>query len=185
MCHLWKSPRSLDHQVTDHRTAYFEQAIWPHARAAFNFARWLVHNDHDAEDIVQESMLKALEAVHSLKGDVKPWLLAIVRNTAMNFVTRKRPSSQTEWTEATDRRADTAPDPERSLIDQSQRDRVRVAIQHLPGEFREALVLREIEGLPYKEIGHVLKIPMGTVMSRLSRARTLLAQELLSEGVDV
>ena len=170
----------------DHRTAQFEQAIWPHSRAAYNFARWLVRNDHDAEDIVQESFLKALGAIHTLRaGDARPWLLSIVRNTALNFLNRQRPAMQAEGSEAIEQRADTAPDPERSLIAQSRRDRVRSAIDRLQPEFREALVLREIEGLAYKEIGFVLKVPIGTVMSRLSRARNLLAQELLPEGAEL
>ena len=170
----------------DHRTAQFEQAIWPHSRAAYNFARWLVRNDHDAEDIVQESFLKALGAIHTLRGgDVRPWLLAIARNTALNFLNRQRPAMQAEGSESIEQRRDTAPDPEHSLIAQSRRNRVRSAIARLQPEFREALVLREIEGLAYKEIGFVLKIPIGTVMSRLSRARNLLAQELLTEGAEL
>ena len=169
----------------DNRTAYFEQVIWPHSRAAYHFARWLVHNDHDAEDIVQESLLKALGASHTMRGaDARPWLLAIVRNTAINFINRNRPAKQEEWSESDDQRTDRAPDPEGRLIAQSRSARVRSAIAHLQPEVREALVLREIEGLAYKEIGFVLKIPIGTVMSRLSRARNLLAQELLAEGVE-
>ncbi len=167
----------------DNRTAYFEQIIWPHARTAYNFARWLVRNDHDAEDIVQESFLKALQAAHTMRGsDARPWLLSIVRNTAINLMQRKRPALEGEWTERAERHADSAPDPEQTLLQQSNRDRVRAAIANLQPEFREALVLREIEGLPYKDIGFVLNIPIGTVMSRLSRARHLLAEELLVEG---
>jgi RNA polymerase sigma factor (sigma-70 family) len=167
----------------DNRTAQFEQAIWPHSRAAYNFARWMVRNDHDAEDIVQESLLKALGAIHTLRGsDARPWLLSIVRNTALNFLNRQKPALLAEGSESIELRADTSPDPERSLIAQSRRERVHSAIDRLQPEFREALVLREIEGLAYKEIGFVLKVPIGTVMSRLSRARNLLAQELLTEG---
>jgi RNA polymerase sigma factor (sigma-70 family) len=169
----------------DSRTADFEDAIWPHSRAAYNFARWLVRNDHDAEDIVQESLLKALQAIHGMRGvDARPWLLAIVRNTAINFIRRKSPVLDTDLSESIERQKDTAPDPERSFIAQSRRASVSSAIARLPPEFREALVLREIEGLAYKEIGFVLKVPIGTVMSRLSRARNLLAQELLKEGVE-
>ena len=169
----------------DNRTTYFEQVIWPHSRAAYHFARWLVHNDHDAEDIVQESLIKALQSIHTMRGvDVRPWLLAIVRNTAINFMQRNKPAKESAWNEAADQRQDSAPDAERNLIDQARRDRVRSAIERLQPEFREALVLREIEDLPYKEIGFVLKIPIGTVMSRLSRARNLLARELLSEGIE-
>jgi RNA polymerase sigma-70 factor (ECF subfamily) len=167
----------------DDRTAYFDSVIWPHARAALNFARWLVSNDHDAEDIVQESLLKAVQASSSVRGaDVRPWLLAIVHNTAMNFVRRKRPALETSWNESAALYPDAAPDPERTLISQSRRERVRSAIARLQPEFREAIVLREIEGLAYKEIGYIMKIPIGTVMSRLSRARQLLAQDLLAEG---
>ena len=169
----------------DNRTAYFEQAIWPHARAAYSFARWLVRNDHDAEDIVQESLLKALQSAHAMRGgDPRPWLLAIVRNTALNFISRGKPSMETEWNESAAQQPGNAPDPERRLIAQSRRDQVRSAIARLQPEFREPLVLREIEGLPYKEISFVLKIPIGTVMSRLSRARHLLFQELLAEGAE-
>jgi RNA polymerase sigma-70 factor (ECF subfamily) len=166
------------------RAAHFEQIIWPHSRAAYNFARWLVQNDHDAEDIVQEALLKALQAVNTLRGnDARPWLLAIVRNTAINFVRRKKPSMETEWNEAAEQKTDPSSNPESSLMERSRRERVRFAIAGLPPEFREALVLRELEDLSYKEIGFILKIPMGTVMSRLSRARTLLARELLT-GVE-
>lgn len=165
----------------DDRAAHFEQIIWPHSRAAYNFARWMVQNDHDAEDILQEALLKALQALNTLRGhDARPWLLAIVRNTAINFVRRKRPSMETEWNEAADRKTDTTSNPEISLMERSRRERVLAAIAGLPSEFRDALVLRELEDLSYKEIGFVLKIPMGTVMSRLSRARTLLARELLT-----
>ena len=96
--------------------------------------------------------------------------------------TRQCPELLTEHLRPRERQSDTAPDPELSLIAQSRRDRVRSAIDRLQPEFREALVLREIEGLAYKEIGFVLKVPIGTVMSRLSRARNLLARELLPEG---
>ena len=104
----------------DHRTAQFEEAIWPHSRAAYNFARWMVRNDHDAEDIVQESFLKALGAIHTLRaGDARPWLLSIVRNTALNFLNRQKPAMHTEGSESIEQRADTAPDPERSFEERS------------------------------------------------------------------
>jgi RNA polymerase sigma-70 factor (ECF subfamily) len=170
----------------DNRAAWFDNIIWPHARAALNFARWLVNNDHDAEDVVQESMLKATQAASSLRGaDARPWLLAIVHNTAMNFVRRNRPALETPWSESAARHPDAAPDPEHKMISQSRRERVRTAIARLQPEFRDAIVLREIEGLAYKEIGYILKIPIGTVMSRLSRARVMLAQDLLAEGSEV
>ena len=167
----------------DDRAAYFEQMIWPHSRAAYNLARWMTQNDHDAEDILQESLIKALRSASNIRGtDARPWLLAIVRNTALTFLSRGKPKLETEWTDSAELSADRASDPERSLLERSRRDRVRTAIANLPPEFREALVLRELEDLSYKEIGFVLKIPMGTVMSRISRARALLARDLLMGG---
>ena len=152
--------------------------MWPHLRTAYNFARWLVRNDHDAEDVVQESFTKAFQSLDTFRGgDSRKWLLAIVRNTALNSIRSRRPI-EVAWNENTREPVDAAPSPEAGLIRSSDRASVRSAIERLPDEFRETLVLREIEGLPYKEIAFVLKVPVGTVMSRLSRARKQLVQEL-------
>jgi len=124
---------------------------------------------------VQESFLKAYKAQESFRGsEAKTWMLSIVRNTAMDFLRRYKSSTTMTLDEPGYEPQDDSPDPERVLLEQSRRDRVRQAISHLEPEFREAIVLREIEGLSYKEIAAVLNIPMGTVMSRLSRARNLL-----------
>jgi RNA polymerase sigma-70 factor, ECF subfamily len=161
------------------RTSYFDDTLWPHLRAAYNFARWLVRNDHDAEDVVQESFVKAYQALDRFRGgDPRAWLLAIVRNTAMTLV-RSRPSAP-----AADRLpepVDQGPGPEEALIAAARRRRIRSAIEQLPGEFRETLILRELEGLPYKEIASIVNVPIGTVMSRLARARKLLMTELVAE----
>jgi len=163
----------------DTKVRIFELTMWPHMRAAYNLARWLVRNDHDAEDIVQESFLKAYKAQESFRGsEAKTWMLSIVRNTAMDFLRRYKSPITMTLDEPGYEPQDDSPDPERVLLEQSRRDRVRQAISHLEPEFREAIVLREIEGLSYKEIAAVLNIPMGTVMSRLSRARNLLLVEL-------
>jgi RNA polymerase sigma-70 factor (ECF subfamily) len=160
--------------------SFFDRALWPHLRGAYNLARWMVGNRQDAEDVVQESFTKAFQAVDSFRGDdARAWLLAIVRNTAVNFIQRRRPKPEVDWSENLPEPADRTPGPETRLIQQERREQVRSAIERLPREFRESLVLREIEGLTYKEIAWVLKIPMGTVMSRLSRARSLLMQELI------
>jgi RNA polymerase sigma-70 factor (ECF subfamily) len=160
----------------------FERAIWPHLRGAYNLARWLVGNQHDAEDVVQESFMKAFRAVDRVRiEDARAWLLTIVRNTALNYLQRERPKSEVAWDDKAPEPADRSAGPETRLLQKEQRERVRSAIERLPIEFREPLVLREIEGLPYKEIAWVLKIPMGTVMSRLSRARNLLLQELIPQ----
>jgi len=153
--------------------------MWPHLRAAYNFARWLVRNDHDAEDIVQESFMKAYAAASDFRGrDPRAWLLAIVRNTTINLLRKRRTDRTVAWREEMPEPADTADSPEASLITESRRRQIRAAIQALPDDFREALVLREFEGLSYKEIASVTNAPIGTVMSRLSRARALLLEQL-------
>jgi RNA polymerase sigma-70 factor (ECF subfamily) len=173
-------------QNTDNSQAgqsrFFETALQPHLAAAYNFARWMVRDHHDAEDIVQESFVKALGAAGTFRGvDARPWLFAIVRNSAINFMKRGR-RREVDGAEVPEP-ADPAPDAETTLADRQRRQQVRSAIACLPLEFREALLLREMEGMAYKEIAAVLKVPMGTVMSRLSRARQLLIQELKQQGL--
>jgi RNA polymerase sigma factor (sigma-70 family) len=163
----------------DPKVRTFELTVWPHMRAAYSLARWLVRNDHDAEDIVQESFLKAYKAQESFRGnEPKTWMLSIVRNTAMDFLRRSKSGLAVPLGDQGYEPEDHSSNPERGLLEQSRRDQVRRAISHLEPEFREVIVLREIEGLAYKEIASVLSIPMGTVMSRLSRARNLLLVEL-------
>lgn len=149
--------------------------VWPHMRSAYNLARWLVRNGDDAEDIVQDAFLSAFKALDGFRGgDARTWVLAIVRNTAMNFLRRRKPGTQID----TDLMEDGSPNPEQGMLAEARREQVRRAIARLEPEFREALVLREIEGLSYKEIAAVLDIPVGTVMSRLARARQRLLQNL-------
>jgi len=158
----------------------FERALGPHLRTAYNLARWLVGNHHDAEDVAQESLIKAFRAVDRVRvEDARAWLLAIVRNTALNHIQRHRPKAEVEWSENVPEPVDRNAGPESTMLLDERRDRVRSAIARLPLELRETLVLREIEGLPYKQIAWVLRIPIGTVMSRLSRARAVLMQELI------
>jgi RNA polymerase sigma-70 factor (ECF subfamily) len=161
------------------RARNFERAIWPHLAAAYHFARWMVRNHHDAEDIVQESFVKAFRSSETLRGtDARPWLLAIVRNSAIGFLNRNK-REQAGPIPVSAEPIDSAPDPELSLERSLRIRTVRAAIDRLPPEFREALLLREMEGLAYKEIAFVLKVPIGTVMSRISRARALLIEELI------
>ena len=155
--------------------------LWPHLRAAYNFARWLVRNDHDAEDIVQESFVKAYLALDRFRGgDSRVWLLAIVRNTAMSLLRRRR-SEPLPGREEAPEPPDHTEGIEDRMIAGERRRQVRTAIERLPGEFRETLILRELEGLSYKEIAGVLDVPVGTVMSRLARARNLLLRDLAAE----
>ncbi len=158
----------------------FERALGPHLRAAYNLARWMVGNHHDAEDVAQESLMKAFRAVDRVRQeDARAWLLAIVRHTALNHLQRQRPKPEVEWADNIPEPLDQSAGPESALLRDERRDRVRSAIERLPLELRETLVLREIEGLAYKEIAWILKIPIGTVMSRLSRGRAVLMQELI------
>lgn len=161
----------------DTRSRHFEITVWPHMRSAYNLARWLVRNGDDAEDVVQEASLKAFKALDSFRGgDARAWMLTIVRNTAMNFLRRRKLDTSVELDQLDP--ADRTPNPEQGLLEETRRDQVRRAIARLEPEFRETLVLREIEGLSYKEIAAVLDVPAGTVMSRLSRARQRLLVEL-------
>ena len=155
----------------------FEQAMLPHLDAAYNLARWLTENDADAQDVVQEAYLRALRFFGGFRGgDARPWLLAIVRHQCFTWLESRRgrqPSAALD--EMVD---DHAPCPVEVLVSVENRREVREAIARLPVEYREVLVLREIEGLSYKEIGVVTELPPGTVMSRLSRARERLFADL-------
>jgi RNA polymerase sigma-70 factor, ECF subfamily len=162
----------------------FEETVLPHLDAAFNYARWLTRNDSEAEDVVQDACLRAMRFFSSLRDDnARAWLLTIVRNSWYSRVTRRK-----EITESTvsdpDRseRPDDALDPEERLLQQYTVARVRAALEQLPVDFREVIVLRELEGLPYKEIATIVRVPIGTVMSRLSRARERLMTLLTPSG---
>jgi RNA polymerase sigma-70 factor, ECF subfamily len=151
----------------------FEEIVVPHADAAFNYARWLTKSDADAEDVVQDAFVRALRFFSSLRGDdARAWLLTIVRNTWYGrFPKQARTVADDEAAE----RVDADLDPEARLVQQQTVGRVRDAIEALPADFREVVVLRELEGLSYKEIADVVGVPIGTVMSRLARARERLA----------
>jgi RNA polymerase sigma-70 factor (ECF subfamily) len=159
----------------------FERVALPHMHAAFNLAFWLVRRHADAEDIVQEAYLRAFRAFDGFAGpDVRPWLLAIVRNVAYRWLSNRRRSANViSIDEALDRGggeaqgdiAADAPTSEEEMVREVDRVIVRKALDELPPIFREVLMLREIEGLAYKEIAEVTGAPIGTVMSRLSRGR--------------
>jgi len=150
----------------------FEETVLPHLDAAFNYARWLATNEAEAEAVVQDACVRAVRFFQSLRGDdPRAWLLTIVRNTWYSRVSRRAVSTETALDERNDERADAGLDPEEQLLQQHTIDRVRAAIEQLPVDYREGLVLRELEGLSYKEITAVIGTPIGTVMSRLARAR--------------
>jgi RNA polymerase sigma factor (sigma-70 family) len=150
----------------------FEDTVLPHLDAAFNYARWLTRNDADAEDVVQDACVRAMRFFSSLRdNDARPWLFAIVRNTWYSRVSRRASSEATPLIVAQHDEADDALDPEERLLQQHTVAVVRTALEQLPVDFREVLVLREFEGLTYKEIAAIVGVPLGTVMSRLARGR--------------
>ena len=155
------------------RPRLFEETVLPHLDAAFNYARWLTRNDADAEDVVQDACVRAFRFFSSLReGDARAWLFTIVRNTWYSRVSRKANVAEgTRLNDGQDQRPDAALDPEERLLQQHTVALVRGALEQLPVDFREVMVLREIEGLSYKEMAAIVGVPIGTIMSRLARAR--------------
>jgi RNA polymerase sigma-70 factor (ECF subfamily) len=163
----------------------FEEVVLPHAEAAFNYARWLTRSEADAEDIVQEAYVRAIRFASSLRGDdARAWLLAIVRNTWYGRLQKRAATSEVPASPeiAEHEPPDEGLDPEALAIQRQSVAQVRRALEALPADFREVLVLRELEGLSYKEIAAVIDVPIGTVMSRLSRGRERLLGELSGEA---
>lgn len=153
------------------KLALFEQTIVPHLNAAYNLARWLTHNEHDAEDVVQEAYLRAFRFFDGFKGgDGRAWLLAVVRNTCTTWFRREKGGPVVVFDERT-HRGSQEPNTEHALVEQAKLGSLHECIESLPIEYREVIVMRELEELSYKEISDVAGVPIGTVMSRLSRAR--------------
>ena len=174
--------------MSDERTR-FANVVLPYLGDAYALARWLARNDSDAEDIVQEACLRAFRGIAGF-GDVnaRAWLLSIVRNTAFTWLKKHRDPrlvavENIELVEATGPERDEGPfagpsSPEASLIERADAARLEAAIVALPEEFRETLVLRDLQGLDYRAIAEVTGAPIGTVMSRLARARRRLMAQL-------
>lgn len=171
---------------TDER---FEEVALPHLDAAYNLARWLTRNDADAADVVQEACLRALTYFDGYRGDnARAWLLMIVRNTCFRWLERNRPATVVPFTREVEAALDEArpaaegerlPDPEALLLRGRDAALLNDLIGELPPLFREMLVLREVEELSYREIADTVGVPIGTVMSRLARARGLLKEAWL------
>jgi|SRR5690242_41862 RNA polymerase sigma-70 factor, ECF subfamily len=170
-------------------SAEFENVVLPHLDAAYNLARYLTRNPTDADDVVQEAVLRAATYFKSFRGgNARAWLLQIVRNTAYASRALVRGAVMVALTaEEGDsgpippQLIDTADDPEMAFSKRQDRARLTRLLAALPVELRETLVLREIEELSYKEIAEVTEVPIGTVMSRLWRARRMLAAAMQTE----
>jgi RNA polymerase sigma-70 factor, ECF subfamily len=159
----------------------FERTVLPHLDAAYNLARWMTRNDQDAQDVTQEACLRAFRFFDGYQGgNIRAWLLTIVRNTCYTWLHRNRPLESEEVfdEEIHGIEVSGANDPEVQVLAGADREALRRALEDLPDVFREVLVLREIEGLSYKEIADIASVNLGTVMSRLARARTRLRQSL-------
>src|SRR5580658_1681695 len=159
----------------------FDQVVLPHLDAAYNLARWLVRNPHDAEDIVQEAFLRAFKFFGGYqRGDARAWVLKIVRNTSYSFLEKNRLAHLAEEFDEKIHTASTEqPGAEAALLQSADSRMLREALDELPVNFREVLVLRELEGMSYKEIAEVMGVPIGTVMSGLARGRSQLRERLL------
>ena len=160
----------------------FEQLVLPHVDAAFNLARWLLRGRSDAEDIAQEALLRACRFFAGFNGgDARAWLLQIVRNTCYTWLEKNRPMElNMEFDEELHKQNSATPETLAIIADDHKR--LTLALETLPPRFREVLVLRELEGCSYKEIAAITSIPIGTVMSSLSRARRQLYSALTNSS---
>ena len=164
----------------------FEELVLPHLDAGYNLARWLTRNSHDAEDVVQEACVRALKYIGSLVGDdARAWFLTIVRNAFYDWCKSNRPEQIVSNDDDALRMAvdETAVDPQDAAVRRAESRLLADAVAQLPLAFREALILRELEDLSYKEIARVTSVPIGTVMSRLARARGLLQRSSRAQAL--
>jgi RNA polymerase sigma-70 factor (ECF subfamily) len=165
----------------ERRRFSLEDAVLPHLDAAYSLARWLTATEQDAEDVLQEACLRAVKFFSGYEGgSARAWLLTIVRRTSCTWLKKNREhdATTTSFDEELHSGGSHGPDPEALLLRQADREMIHQALQELPVEFREVIVLRELEQLSYKEIAAVVEVPLGTVMSRLARGRKQLEQNL-------
>jgi RNA polymerase sigma-70 factor (ECF subfamily) len=158
----------------------FNQVVVPHLDAAYNLARWITRRDQDAEDMVQEACLRAFRFLGSFRdGDSRAWVLTIVRNTCYTWLRQNHTQQMTtSFDEAIHDMPSDDFNPERVMLQRADVQLLQQSLEELPVEFREMVVLRDLEGLSYKEIAHISGLPIGTVMSRLARGRKRLQQRL-------
>jgi RNA polymerase sigma factor (sigma-70 family) len=160
----------------------FETVMMPHLDAAYNLARWMTRNDADAQDVVQEAYLRAMRFFDSFAGgNGRGWMLAIVRNTCYSWMQRNRPAEALHVFDENEHFAERpGSNPETDLLLRARRESLELCIRELPVQFREIIVLRELEGMSYREVAEAAEVPVGTVMSRLARARKRLEQCILT-----
>ena len=163
--------------------ARFELLAMPHLDAAYNLALWLTRNDHDAQDVVQEAMVRAMRYIGGLRSEgARAWLLQIVRHTCYSWLRENRPAEKVLLDDPDDAWRDlpapSAEEPPAIAMGKADRRQINEAIAALPIGYREVLILRELEDLSYNDIARIAEIPVGTVMSRLARARGLLRTAL-------
>jgi RNA polymerase sigma factor (sigma-70 family) len=169
---IWNKRARREVRKVDHEL--FERTVLPYINSAHNLARWLTRNEHDAEDIVQEAFLRALRSFDTFTAgrDARAWFLTIVRNSCRTWHRQYRShETSMEWDMDAQPAVTAWSDPEAVLIKNANSQLIRQAMEQLPFEYREILILRELEELSYKEIAQIVDVPLGTVMSRLSRAR--------------
>src|SRR3989440_1222682 len=168
------------HTAAKEDLASFEEALLPHLDAAHNLARWLLRNEQDAQDVVQEAYLRAFKSFSGFHGsNGRAWLLTIVRNTSYTLLKKNRAVDlTTTFDEESHAVGHESVTPARILEHAEDAELIKNAMDELPAEFREILILRHQEGLSYKEIADIAQIPPGTVMSRLARARAKLKEYL-------
>ena len=177
-CHIDRESRSI--RLSD--VSRFEELVLPHLDAAHNLARWLTRNPDDAEDVAQEACARALKYIGALHGDdARAWFLTIVRHAFYDWCKRNRPAeiARDDGTAIETAIDDAAIDPERAALRSAESRMLAKAVAELPLAYREVLILREMEEMSYKEIARIADIPIGTVMSRLARARGLLQRSPL------
>ncbi len=160
-------------ELADERLARFEQCVVPHLAAAYNLARWLTQSPHDAEDVVQEAYMRAYQFFDSFHGgDGRAWVLRIVRNTCYTWLEKNRPlQTLTTFDETKHAALTQIASPDASLLATEEKELLRQALAELPVDYREVIILRELEGMSYREIAAVISAPIAPVLSRRARAR--------------
>jgi RNA polymerase sigma-70 factor, ECF subfamily len=177
--------RSAD-RLTQEDRRRFEEIFLPYLDAAYNLARWIIQHDQDAQDVVQDAYIRALKGFHRFRGgNSRAWFLTIVRNTAYTFLNRRAAEEKLiPYEEEKHANIISIDDPDHELPAEAQKEYFQRVLERLPLEFREVIILYELEGLSYKELASTLGIPVGTVMSRLSRARRRLQERSDFGGVE-